>query len=292
MKPTSEQVQLSSDHPFKGETVVFATKHGKEEILAPLLADIGMTCIQAEVDTDRFGTFTGEVERTGSVRETLRKKINAAAKIYLNGRFVLASEGSFDPHPILGLVQTDLEFLLLWDRELDLEIYAEFLCPNPIHDERVLGPKDDFRSALKSLGFPEHGVIVHPENRLTSVFKALHRERDVAQAMLDSFMASTTAKVVVADDLRACHNPNRRKAILDAGRLLLDKLKSFCPTCSHPGFATVRGIPGLPCSTCGEPSSVAKAVVCECVKCAFSEERSRPDGKLSIDLSECEFCNP
>ena len=279
-------------HPFTGEFVLFATKHEKEEIIAPLLLEVGMVCIKADVDTDQFGTFTGEIERTGSVRETLRKKIESAAQSYPNERFVLASEGSFGPHPIIGFMQTDLESLLLWDRKFNFEIYAEFLNTSPVHGEQTLGPRDDFRAVLKGFGFPGHGVIVHPENSVTPIFKGLHREREVAQAMIDCFSASASSRVVVANDLRACHNPTRRTAILEAGKMLIEKLKSFCPSCSYPGYAITRGLPGLPCCECGIASQTAKTVLFECVSCTFSEEKERPDGKKSIEPSECEFCNP
>ncbi len=292
MQGTSIQKLNSRKHPFTGESVLFATKHGKEEILGPILSDVGMRCLKADVDTDQFGTFTGEIERTGSVRETLRKKIQAASATYKNERFILASEGSFGPHPIIGLLPTDLESLLLWDRKLNLEIYAEFLCTIPAHGEQILHPRDDFRSALKKLNFPDHSVIVHPENSVFPIFKGLRGEHEVAQAMIDCFSSSVSGRVVIANDLRACHNPTRRTAIYEAGKILLEKLKSLCPLCSYPGFAITKGLPGLTCSECGEPSQIAKAVLFECVSCAFSEEKERPDGKLSIGPSECEFCNP
>ena len=87
-----------NNHPFSGETVYFATKHSKEKVLSPQLAKIGMNCVRTEVDTDRFGTFSGEVERVGSVRETLRLKTAAATEAHPEARFFLASEGSFIPH--------------------------------------------------------------------------------------------------------------------------------------------------------------------------------------------------
>lgn len=278
-------------HPFFGKRIEFATKHEKEKILAPLFLELGLSCRATPVDTDEFGTFTGEIERTGGVRETLRKKNQAATK--LSGeRFFLASEGSFGPHPIIGFVQTDLESLLFWDRDNNCEIYAEYLGKVPVHDERTHGPRDDFRAFLKEIDFPNHGIIVRPENLYQPIIKGLHNERAVGQAMLDCFMASKTAKVVLAADLRANHNPTRRKAILEAGRVLIEKIKSLCPKCFYPGFGISRGVPGLICTLCGEPSPIAKAVIWTCVKCAYEEERPRPDGITSIDSSECENCNP
>ena len=283
---------VTAPHPFHGKTFYFATKHGKEALLKPLLAELGINCIATPVDTDEFGTFSGEVERTGSTRDTLRKKIKAAADQYSEAQLILASEGSFGPHPLIGFLQTDLESLLMWDRETGSEIYAEYLATDPIHAEKILGPQDDFRAFLKEIKFPDHGVIVHPEGLLTPLFKGLHRERAVEQAILDCFVASKTARVVLMTDLRACHNATRRDAIHKAGRKLIESLKLLCPTCEYPGFAVIEGVPGLPCGDCGLPSRIAKAVLIACQRCKTKEERPRPDGKRELDSSECEFCNP
>ncbi len=279
-------------HPFHGKIFYFATKHGKEAILKPLLAEFGMDCIATPIDTDEFGTFSGEVERTGSVRETLRKKIKAAADQYSEAQLILASEGSFGPHPLIGFMQTDLESLLLWDRETGSEIYAEYLATDPVHAENILGPRDDYRAFLKEIKFPDHGVIVHPEGLLAPLFKGLHTVQAVEQAMLECFVASTTARVVLMTDLRACHNATRRDAIYNAGKKLIESLNSFCPTCKYPGFTVVETVPGLPCAACKEPSRIAKAVLLACPRCKTKEERPRPDGQRELDPSECEFCNP
>jgi hypothetical protein len=287
----SIEMKTLTTHPFFCERVEFATQHEKEKILAPLFHEIGLFCEAAVIDTDRFGTFAGEIERIGGVRETLRKKIRLAAERSA-GRFFLASEGSFGPHPIIGFVKTDLESLLFWDRETNCEIYAEHLAQNPVHDERVFGPSDDFRTFLKEIDFPQHGVIVHPQDLYQPIFKGLHAERAVAQAMLDCFMISQNAKVVVAVDLRAHHNPTRQRAIKKAGVALIEKLNSLCPKCRYPGFAISRGVGGLICVDCGEPSRVAKAVVWSCVRCSHEEERPRPDGLTKIEPDECKICNP
>ena len=283
---------VTTPHPFHGKTIYFATKHGKEELLKPLLVELGIDCVATSVDTDEFGTFSGEVERMGSVRETLRKKIKAAAHQHSEAQLILASEGSFGPHPLIGFMQTDLESLLLWDRETGSEIYAEYLATDPIHAEKSMGPQDDFRAFLKEIKFPDHGVIVHPEGLLTPLFKGLHEERAVEQAMLDCFVASKTARVILMTDLRACHNASRRDAIQNAGKKLIESLKSLCQTCKYPGFAVIEAVPGLPCGDCGVPSQIAKAVLLACPRCKRKEQRQRPDGKRELDSSECEFCNP
>ena len=104
---------LPFSHLFRNQIVVFATRHEKEKVLFPLFEKLGLQIKALAVDTDQFGTFTGEVNRSGTIRETLRKKIREAARIDSQSRLFLASEGSFGPHPILGFGQSDLESLLL-----------------------------------------------------------------------------------------------------------------------------------------------------------------------------------
>jgi len=279
-------------HPFAGQEVIFATKHEKEKILSPLLRAIELSIVSAEIDSDLLGTFSGEVERKGSIRETLRGKIDLARKTFPNERLLLASEGSFGPHPFLGFVQSDLESLLLYDSHSDAEIYVDSISTKVVHDERELGPRDDFRSYLKQIKFPSHAVIVRPSDSFTPVFKGLHNEHKVAQAMIDCFSASKTGRVILATDLRAHHNPTRQKIIYEAGKKLLEALRSFCPECRYPGFAITKGIPGLPCQECGEPSRLSKEVLLQCPSCKFEKLNPRPDGVKSVGPSQCGHCNP
>lgn len=279
-------------HPYAGQTVLFATKHGKEKILAPLFAQIDCNLIVASVDTDEFGTFSGEIERKGSIRETLLAKIKKAQEVCPGHRLYLASEGSFGPHPQLGLIPTDLESLLLFDSERDVGLSADYLSTEVVHFEREFGPSEDFRSYLRENGFPRHAVMVRPSGRPDLIFKGLQDEGSVDQAMLASFTASPVGRVLILSDLRACHNPTRQDAIRRAGVRLIEDLRHLCPRCSHPGFRIVEGIPGLPCKDCREPSRVAKSVLSRCVFCGHESLSPRPDGLQSIEPGECEVCNP
>lgn len=69
------------------------TMHGKEAALAPPLSVLGITLIRPEIDTDRFGTFTAEMPRSGTMADAARAKAKAA--IAATGLSVgLASEGA------------------------------------------------------------------------------------------------------------------------------------------------------------------------------------------------------
>jgi hypothetical protein len=278
---------------YNHESIYFATKHGKADIIKQLLNTHSLACHEVIVDTDQLGTFSGEVERQGDVKETLRLKIALGMKNVPNGRLFLASEGSFGPHPAyMGLVTANIECLLFYDRQLDIEILGEHLCMSPVTGKKAIGPHDDFQTILSEFKFPSHGVIVHPEDSYQPIFKGLHDEKLVVEAMLEAFTVSRTGKAFIATDLRANHNPTRRESIYKAAEDLLVKLASRCPSCNLPGFAVSRGVPGLPCEECGIASEAAEAVESTCVKCDYTERKPRPDGKKFIQAFECHYCNP
>ncbi|NHB77752.1 hypothetical protein [Rhodobacter calidifons] len=55
--------------------VALGTMHGKAAAIAPPLARLGIAVVVPEgLDTDRFGTFTGEVPRAGGMVEAARAK--------------------------------------------------------------------------------------------------------------------------------------------------------------------------------------------------------------------------
>lgn len=251
-----------------------------------------MRCVSAFVDTDRLGTFSGEVERKGGIRQTLREKIKMAMEAFPQDRFFLASEGSFGPHPQIGLVPSDLESLLFYDAQSRAEVYVEFLSTNVVHEESEFSPRDDFRAFLKRIHFPGHGVIVRPFGESNTLFKGLHDEGQVIQALLESFVSSKNGKVVMATDLRAHHNPTRQQAIREAGKKLIESLRTHCPRCRYPGFAIRDVVPGLTCMGCGDPSPRTKGVIYSCVSCDHEETGPRPDGVTALNPEECESCNP
>jgi len=64
-------------HPlFVNRVAVLATMHHKEKVIAPIIEqELGIKVIvPQDFDTDRFGTFTREVKRTGNQIEAARLK--------------------------------------------------------------------------------------------------------------------------------------------------------------------------------------------------------------------------
>lgn len=84
--------------PYSQELAMLATMCGKERVIAPLLERyLGLRVkVSSGIDSDRFGTFSRDVERTGSPLDAARAKI--AAVLAPEAQVALASEG-FGPHP-------------------------------------------------------------------------------------------------------------------------------------------------------------------------------------------------
>ena len=88
--------------PFGGRRVSLATCHGKERLLArPFRRGLDLTVVLATgLDTDAFGTFSGERPRPADAPEACRRK--AEAGMDRTGLDLgLASEGSFGAQPAL-----------------------------------------------------------------------------------------------------------------------------------------------------------------------------------------------
>jgi len=75
------------------DRAALGTMHGKAAAIVPPLARLGITLVVPKrLDTDRFGTFTAEVPRKGTMDDAARTKARAA--IAATGLPVgIASEG-------------------------------------------------------------------------------------------------------------------------------------------------------------------------------------------------------
>ena len=89
------------------QQVSLATKHRKEQTVSrPLRSGLGFRIVVNEqIDTDAFGTFTGEIERPGSPREVLLQKARLGMEI-TGLSLGIASEGSFGPHPSMPFIES------------------------------------------------------------------------------------------------------------------------------------------------------------------------------------------
>jgi hypothetical protein len=273
---------------YEGRTAVLATRHRKEEALAPALARLtGLALhVPEDLDTDSLGTFTGEVARPASMRETARMK--ARLGIEASGLpLALASEGSFGPHPALPFAAAAHEMLLFLDVEQGIEIAEARLSPETNFAALDLAEANAGLDAfLLRAGFPAHGLVLRAGER---VIKGIQDRAALDRAIAE---AGTARPLRLETDMRAHMNPTRMGEIAALGESLARRLATPCPSCAAPGFGTLRTEPGLACEDCGAPTALVRAIVHGCARCAREETRPRPDGRQTATPAECQECNP
>ncbi|MBF2064523.1 MAG: hypothetical protein IGS39_08910 [Calothrix sp. C42_A2020_038] len=280
---------------FYNRVGILATMHRKEQVIAPLLKELGLkVVVPANFNTDVFGTFTREVKRAGTQIEAAR--IKAEKVLEITGETIaVASEGSFAPHPSLPYISSNREIVIFIDKENDLEIIGEEFSIDTNHSYQIITSVDQAHEFATKVGFPEHGLIVmfdeNPQNS-NEVFKGITNPEKLTEAVNFVLNHSTTGKAHIETDMRAMYNPTRMKNIEKATRNLISKINSCCPQCSTPGFEITQRIQGLPCELCYAPTLLTKSVIYQCHKCGYKQERLYPDGTEFADPSQCMYCNP
>jgi hypothetical protein len=279
---------------FRNSTIVFATNH-HESIAArdPFLRVLNSRIEELVIDSDKLGTFSGEIERRGTMLDALRGKIKLARK-KTSERLVLVSEGSFGSADGFGFVARGIEMLMLHDANTGIEVIEQYVSWDTNYATATLSTLEDLENFLQRVQFGTHAIVVYPEGNLraTTVRKGICTADEAQRALSEARAASATGKVVVLSDMRAHCNPTRMKVIGICCSLLADRLATQCPQCASGGFGIVGTVPGLPCQACGAPTQRSKCEQHGCVRCGARVEKPRSDGVAYADPSECELCNP
>jgi len=277
---------------FKGRKVFVASMHGKEEVIAPLMEkELGVHIIKNKYfDTDQFGTFSGEIERSLSPLDTLRKKCLAGME-HASCDVGIATEGSFGAHPFLFSVPAHEEIMMLIDQNNQWEFVAKTLVTDTNFQGRTLVNKHELRAFADDVQFPSHGILLKDKaNNFQLVLKdadsmvELYSQFNLCQEMNGTVYAET--------DMRAMRNPTRMKVIEQVCQKLLEKLNSKCPKCHSPGFDVVEQLAGLQCSSCQMPTASILVERFACQSCQHSLDKKRRDGRTFEDPMYCTFCNP
>lgn len=285
----------AASRPYDDELAVLATMHAKERVIAPLLERaLGLRVkVSNGIDTDRFGTFSRDVERTGSQLDAARAKITAAFAESPDARVALASEGSFGPHPYIPFAPLAREIVVLADRARGLELIGRHAGLNTNFSHAVVSDVAAARAFAERVQFPAHGVIVigctegqpAPQRALIKdIGSAAELDNAVTQVV------GVCGAAFVETDMRAHRNPNRMRAIKAAAIDLVRRYRSQCPVCLAPGFAVTERLSGLPCSWCGWPTLAMRADVLSCAACGHRIER--PVAATTADPGQCGDCNP
>ncbi len=152
---------------FRGRMLGVATIHGKEHVIGPeLMRSLPLSGFKAidGVDADRFGAFSGEVQRMLDPLATCIAKAKHGAEV--SGMdLVIASEGSFGPYPPAPFMCCDEEVLVLFDaRDGSLFTYAHVSLETVFGGEscRTWQEVSDFAERMK---FPEHHLVVRTKEK-------------------------------------------------------------------------------------------------------------------------------
>jgi len=275
---------------FHGRTLLIATNHGKERVIAPLLErSLGVTCVvAADLNTDFFGTFSGEVERQHDPITTLRNKCLKAMELY-RGDLAVASEGSFGPHPSLFFIPADDELVFLYDAKNHFEILEREITTDTNFNAEEITNINQLREFTSLVNFPSHGVIVRKsKDDYTELTKGIIRWNSLRKKFKE--LIGKYGSAYLETDMRAMYNPTRMKVIETATQKLVERINSLCPVCKAPGFGVTHVKRGLPCSACGKPTRSVNAYHYTCEKCSYATEYPV---EISLeDPRHCDNCNP
>jgi hypothetical protein len=277
---------------FKGRRLIIATKHHKEQVIAPLLEDaLGVTCfVDKSFDTDTLGTFSGEVERESDPISTARLKCLKAMELN-NCDLGVSSEGSFGVHPSIFFASADDEFLIFIDKKNGLEIIARALSTETNFNGKALKSEKDLLDFAELTKFPSHALILKKSKEDTEdMVKAITSFEVLKNTFYTLLKKHET--VFAETDMRALYNPSRMAVIEIATKKLVAKIQSSCPECHTPGFGITDFKKGLPCDLCGLPTKSTLSSIYTCQKCQHVYEALFPNNKQVEDPMYCDFCNP
>jgi hypothetical protein len=283
---------------YRGRQIAMASLHRKEQILArPLRAGLGLCLIHAsDVDTDRFGSFSGERPRLDDAPTTCQRKAEAALEA-LGLDLGIASEGSFGPHPAVPMLPVGQEWMTFVDRRDGLMISDQWMSRSTNYSSCQSDDPETIAGWLRQVGFPSHALMVRPldperSSRGGWLAKGVHDPQQLAALMAEAVRCSPVRQAWLETDMRAHCNPTRRIAIRQLAFRLVRKVASACPACSAPGWGVVDTRVGLPCDACGLATRLVKEELLGCGVCSHRESRPRRDGLWAADPMHCDLCNP
>ncbi len=213
--------------------ILIATMHGKEAVLAPLLADLGWhVLLPVGYDTDGLGTFSGDVRRPGTAIEAALEKCRRACEATGIPRAV-SSEGSYRPCQKQFPGARNVELLGFVDRERGIEL-VEHLTNVPTRLVKGRVPPDlhspSVKELLATMGWPAVRAMVVPHDpglgvMPDQVYKGLATEQELAAALQACAAMSGDGCAHLETDLRAHMNPQRMASVAMVGLELVKRLK-------------------------------------------------------------------
>jgi predicted RNA-binding Zn-ribbon protein involved in translation (DUF1610 family) len=281
------------EHPWYGANVGLATQHGKAQGLArPLKAALGLTLTTlTDCNTDVLGTFTGEIPRAQSPKETVLLKTHLARAAGFS--YGIATEASFGPHPTYPWMASQEEWLAFVDFERKISVLERLQTHQTNYRVEVVQSWEAAEQFCSTVGFPSHAVILRSaDDPQAFIRKGIQDLTSLQRAWNEAHPLSAHGAVRLETDMRAHLNPTRMRQIRKLAIKLARRLRECCPGCGTPGFGDQTPMFGLPCSNCGTETPWVRAVITACPQCDYHVIATRPDGLRMADPMHCPECNP
>ena len=275
---------------YTDKFVLLASKHHKEQAIEPIFRqNLGCNLCVEDINTDQFGTFTGEIPRTLSAYETciLKAKYAANEKKYA---LSVASEGSFGPHPSNPFIALAHEIMVFVDLENDWQIVEQLRTPNTNYKMMTINKDTLLTPFLKSALFSSHALTLQSADEKDIIAKGINTPHQLEASLFDGFKKHPN--LLIATDMRAMMNPTRMQTIGELAEKLSIRIKSLCSGCGAPGFGFKSVNGHLPCRLCGENTTMYQYEKWGCIQCDYQEQRPRKDHLIVADPSHCDYCNP
>ena len=281
---------------FASRRILFFTMHEKERAVAPVLQQHwGIECVvPPSINTDSFGTFSGEIPRVGTQLDAAEAKLRAASEQFPQEDAYLVSEGAFYPHPDSPFITVNTELLVLWDKKNNLRIPAWHTSLDTRARTQTIHRPEEIKSLLESFDFPTYGVLLSclDHGKLIDVVKDVQRADDFVDRFLQWKETNPKLTIQISHDLRAHRNPTRMAHIEETARELVQHMNRICPNCGQPGFTPVGVVRGLPCGLCAMPTRMVRAIQYRCSSCGYETEQPPEDAPAAADPMYCDQCNP
>lgn len=279
------------DHPFGGRFATMATLHDKAQLVEEhFMRHLGVKVRGVPLDTDRLGTFSGEIERPCPPLEAAVAKAKMGMA-HTGCDLGLGSEGYFAPHPEAAIITCQTEILACVMGESGRVVHESLTRIGPVAFGTDAAPGEITVGDLERAGFPEHGLIVRPSGSFAPIHKGVHQPDELRDliGVCAALSAKRTARVET--DFRANHHPSRRVLIAAVAEKLAIRLATLCPYCAAPGWGTLRIEAGAPCRACARPTSSALVEVHGCSLCDAESVLVVAPAE-GADPVVCQWCNP
>jgi len=218
---------------YKDKFLLLASKHRKEQAIEPIFREkMGCNLCVEDIDTDQFGTFTGEIPRPLSAYETciLKAKHAANEKKYV---LSIASEGSFGPHPSNPFIPHAHEIMVFVDLENDWVIAEQLVTPNTNYNMMTIHQDTILDSFVESVHFPSHALTLQSGDRQNILEKGINSHDKLRDSLVLGFKKYN--ELFIATDMRAMMNPTRMQTLAELAEKLAIRIMRSCPGCGIPG---------------------------------------------------------